>query len=82
MPLQIDGNILYSKAEALNLIADFHRSKSKISGLEVVMVESGVITTDYRKSLWIKSSRLWYSQSKNFIQKQMIGPWQWVDIKI
>jgi len=56
--------------------------KTPLRGLELFAEENGSLESHYEKSIWFKTQRLCYSQGKNFLQKQMIGQWQWAEFKL
>lgn len=82
MAKQIDGTTFLNKNEALNEVEALRKNKTPLRGLEIVDLTDQNITTHYEKTVWFKTQRLCYAQAKAFIQKQMIGPWQWVEFKL
>lgn len=82
MAKQIDGTIFLNKNEALNEVDILRKNKTPLRGIEIVDLTDGQIITHYEKAVWFKTQRLCYTQAKQFIQKQMIGQWQWVEFKL
>ena len=82
MPKVIDGSQYLNKIEALNEVEWMRKNKIPLRGLDIVSIENSSIETHYEKSVWFKTQRLAYSQAKSFIQKQMIGKWQWAEFKL
>jgi len=82
VPKIIDGSTYLNKIEALNEVEWMRKNKTPLRGLDVVCIENNNIETHYEKSVWFKSQRLAFSQAKSFIQKQMVGKWQWVEFKL
>jgi hypothetical protein len=82
VPKIIDGSPYLNKIEALNEVEWMRKNKTPLRGLDVVSIENESVETHYEKSVWFKTQRLAYSQAKNFLQKQMVGKWQWVEFKL
>ena len=82
MPKIIDGSPYLNKIEALNEVEWMRKNKTPLRGLDVVSIENESVETHYEKSVWFKTQRMAYSQAKSFLQKQMVGKWQWVEFKL
>lgn len=82
MAKQVNGNQYLNKIEALNELEQLRKNKQPLRGIELFAEENGSMSSHYEKAIWFKTQRLCYSQGKNFLQKQMIGVWQWAELKL
>lgn len=79
--LVVDGTTYLSKNEMLDVINQLQKQKTPVMGIEIVAIEEGVIETDVNKTLWFKSQRGVYKTARLFAMRQMIGKWNWGEIK-
>jgi hypothetical protein len=78
---EISGNKYFDKREALDHIAWCAKRKTPIHGVEVVSIEGNEIRTGINKSAWFKTQRGVYATARLFVLRQMVGEWNWVEIK-
>jgi hypothetical protein len=79
---QVDGTIYLSKNEMLDVIGQMAKQKTPLMGIEIVAIENGNVETDVNKTLWFKNQRAVYKNARLFAMRQMIGKWNWGEIKI
>ncbi len=79
--LVVDGTTYLSKNEMLDVIVQLTKQKTPLMGIEIVAIEDGVIETDVNKTIWFKSQRGVYKSARLFAMRQMIGKWNWGEIK-
>lgn len=77
----IGGTSYFDKREALDHIALCASKKIPVHGLEVVAIDGHQVKSDLNKSLWFKSQRGVYKSAKLFLMRQMVGEWNWAEIK-
>jgi hypothetical protein len=79
--LVVDGTTYLSKNEMLDVIVQLTKQKTPLMGIEIVAIEDGIIETDVNKTIWFKSQRGVYKSARLFAMRQMIGKWNWGEIK-
>jgi hypothetical protein len=77
----VDGTTYLSKNEMLDVIGQLTKQKTPLLGIEIVAIEEGQVETDVNKTLWFKSQRGVYKAARLFAMRQMIGKWNWGEIK-
>ena len=65
----------------LDVIGQLTKQKTPLLGIEIVAIEEGQVETDVNKTLWFKSQRGVYKAARLFAMRQMIGKWNWGEIK-
>jgi len=77
----INGTTYLNKNEMLDVIGQLSKQKTPLLGIEIVSIEEGTIETDVNKTLWFKTQRGVYKIARTFAMRQMIGKWNWGEIK-
>ena len=65
----------------LDVIGQLTKQKTPLLGIEIVAIEEGRVETDVNTTLWFKTQRGVYKSARLFAMRQMIGKWNWGEIK-
>lgn len=65
----------------LDVIGQLTKQKTPLLCIEIVAIEEGRVETDVNKTLWFKTQRGVYKSARLFAMRQMIGKWNWGEIK-
>lgn len=80
--ININGTDYLSKNETLDMIGVYSKKKTPILGIDVVSIVDGEVRNDLNKTIWFKSQRGVYKSARTFAMRQMVGEWNWSEIKI
>jgi len=77
-----NGSEYLSKNETLDMIGVYAKLKTPLLGIDVVSIHESDVKTDLNKTIWFKTQRGVYKTARTFAMRQMVGEWNWSEIKV
>jgi hypothetical protein len=76
------GSVYRDKQECLDHVDLMRRMKMPLHGVEIVMLTEDSAETNHYKTVWFKTQTKVYDKAATFIKEQMVGVWNYAEIKI